>query len=112
MNRTELIKAVAKKKNMPFDITEDFVLTTLDTIVDTLDSGEVVTLRSFGRFQPRLRRAITRHNPSNGGTVDVPASVTVGFQPSKKLKQHLSRTEAPEETPVVEVPTDYPLTPA
>lgn len=112
MNRTELIKVIAKQKNLPFDVVEDLVLATLDAIAEALDSGEPVALRGFGRFVPRLRRAVKRHNPSNGGIIDVPASVTVGFQPSKKLKQHLSRTEAPTGEAPAEAPTDFPLTPA
>jgi DNA-binding protein HU-beta len=53
----------------------------LETIVDTVRSGETVTITGFGVFESRARAARTARNPRTGVAVDVPATTVPAFRP-------------------------------
>lgn len=90
VNRTDLIQAIADDISLSVEDVEKTLSSMADHITLALTRGEAVALRNFGKFEPRDRAPVTRHNPATGGTVDVPASVTVGFIPSKNLKKFLT----------------------
>ena len=56
MNRTELIAAVAEKSNSTKKDSEKIVSAFLDTVVETVATGEKVQLIGFGTFEQRIRK--------------------------------------------------------
>lgn len=63
MNKTELIAAVAEKSGLTRKDSEKAVLAALETITETLKTGEKVQLVGFGVFETRVRPAHKGHNP-------------------------------------------------
>lgn len=56
---------------------------TLGVIKDVVYNGEEVTLRGFGTFKTKTRKAKAARDINNGTTVMVPARKVVVFKPSK-----------------------------
>jgi DNA-binding protein HU-beta len=52
----------------------------LSTIVETVQSGESVSLTGFGVFEARARAARVGRNPRTGQTVAVPAATVPAFR--------------------------------
>lgn len=62
----------------------------VEVISLSVSCGEKVSIRNFGKFQPRSRSAVTRKNPKTGVSHDIPERFTVGFVPSPVLKNRLN----------------------
>ncbi len=58
----------------------------LAIIVESLASGDPVTISNFGKFETREHNATTRRNPRTGEEVKVPAKRAVLFHPSPAFK--------------------------
>jgi nucleoid DNA-binding protein len=70
---------------------ENAVDRVLDVIGASLACGEPVSIRNFGKFEPRLRSPVIRKNPKTGIPVDVPQRVSIGFVASPALKRRVNR---------------------
>ena len=81
MNKTELIAAVAEKSGLTRKDSEKAVLAALETITETLKTGEKVQLVGFGVFETRVRPAHKGHNPMTG------AEILQGWQGSQGSAQ-------------------------
>ncbi|MCI6838243.1 MAG: HU family DNA-binding protein [Eubacteriales bacterium] len=90
MNKAELIAAVAEKTNLSRKDVDNVVNTMLDTIMDTLRSGDKVSLVGFGSFEAKERPARKGHNPMTGEVIDIKASKAPSFKPGKSLKETLN----------------------
>lgn len=88
MNRSDIIAALAAAGHPN---PEAAVACVLDTITASLARGESVSIRNFGKFEPRARTAVTRYNPKTGVPIDVPTKVSVGFMPAPALKTWINR---------------------
>ncbi len=93
MNKSDLVKGLALKVNLPVPRVEEVVNAFLDVIGLSLACGEDVQLSGFGKFEVRERRAVTRRNPRTGDSIDVPAKTSMGFKPSPHLKERLNVSE-------------------
>ena len=87
MNKTDLIKNVSTQIEgaTQKDVTV-IVDTVLETIVNTVASGEKVSLAGFGNFEVVERAARECKNPRTGEPVHVEASKAPKFKASKALK--------------------------
>jgi integration host factor subunit beta len=87
MTKAELVEEVAKGSDLSKRDAETIVQIVLDSIVDSLKTGDKVELRGFGSF--RLRERASRHgrNPKTGEKVQVPAKKVPYFKPGKELKE-------------------------
>lgn len=93
MNRGELVKAISDDlTEVPVTLVDEVLGSFFDQIAVALAAGDDVTIRRFGKFEPRKRRAVTRLNPKTKIPIDVPAKTSVGFVPSSNLKQRLNET--------------------
>lgn len=86
MNRSELIKAVARQSKYSQRQVQEILELTLDTICLSLRYGENVTLVGFGTFEVRDHKAVTKYNPQTKQLMDHPAKRSCGFKVSKTLK--------------------------
>lgn len=94
MNQKELRDEVKTRLNAKMIITnydlEIVIDTLLETIQDTVASGNKVTLRNFGTFQPKLKKAVTKKMPRQGD-VQIPARTVPQFKPGKEFINKLAK---------------------
>ena len=90
MNKAELIVAAAAKAEVSHRDAEAVLQAVLDIIEQKLVAGEEVKLSGFGAFEKKGRAARVGTNPSSGEKIQIPASFTIGFKPSKGLKEKLN----------------------
>ena len=86
MNKTDLIAAAAEKSGISKKDAERVVNALLDTVTASLVKGEKVQLSGFGIFETKEREARIGRNPRTKEQVQVPATRTPTFKPSKLLK--------------------------
>ena len=87
INKTDLAAKIAETLDIPKTKATDAVSVLVALMTDTLVRGEQVRIADFGTFEIRERAARTGRNPQTGEAVEIPASKTVGFKVSKKLKE-------------------------
>lgn len=90
MNKTDLVVAIAEKSDLPKTEVESVVEEFLQLIEKEIIKGEEVKLSNFGVFFKKERLARKGTNPSDGSPIVIPANNTVGFRPSKLLKEKLN----------------------
>jgi len=66
----------------------------LSTIVETVKTGESVSLTSFGVFEARARAARVGRNPRTGQTVAVPSATVPAFRPGTGFKAAVGGTRS------------------
>ena len=67
----------------------------LDSVKDALERGEGIEIRGFGTFKVRPRKARTARNPKTGEPVEVAAHAVPVFQPSRFLRDRVTRGNRP-----------------
>lgn len=91
MNKPDLIAAAAEKSGVSKKDTERVLNAAIDTIVATLSKGEKVQLSGFGIFEAKEREARVGRNPRTNETIQIPATRTPTFKPSKALKDTVAK---------------------
>ena len=86
MNKSELIEAVASKSGLTKADAERAFKAFIETITDTLKSGDQVTMIGFGTFLVRERKARQGRNPRTGETIQIKAAKNPAFKAGKALK--------------------------
>ena len=69
MNKSELIKEAALKGKLSFREAGDALDAIIDTITETMQKGENITLVGFGSFVIQERKERNGHNPATGGSM-------------------------------------------
>jgi nucleoid DNA-binding protein len=100
MTKADLIERVAKRKDVPRELTKKAVAQVLDAIF--MEVGDFF-IRSrvgrkaarfsyprFGTFSKRRRNARSVRNPQNGEPMVIPQQVTIVFSPGQDLRQLLN----------------------
>lgn len=90
MNRSEVITKTAEATSLEPELIEKVASAFFGIISDALVDGEAVNVRRFGKFEPRLRRAMTKPNPKTGQPMEVPERLSAVFLPSEILKNRLN----------------------
>ena len=89
MNKGDLIEAVAA------DLGESKASATraIDAVINCITNGikqdDAVTIIGFGTFSKKNRAARMGRNPMTGEPLQIKASTTVSFKPSKVLKDSM-----------------------
>ena len=91
MTKTELIVAVAEKTEIPKKAAEGAVNAILNAIAEDLAAGNRVQLSGFGTFETKTRAARTGRNPKTNEPMEIAASTSVSFKPSKTLKDAVAK---------------------
>lgn len=89
MTKADLIRRVAVKAGVETSVAREVVEATMDTTMEFLAAGEVLYLRGFGTFLPRLRKAKKARNISKNTEVLIPAHRVPHFKPSQNFKKRL-----------------------
>jgi DNA-binding protein HU-beta len=96
MNKSQLIDALAARLG-DRRTAASAVDGLLSTIVETVQSGESVSLTGFGVFEARSRAARVGRNPRTGQTVAVPAATVPAFRAGTAFKTAVGgATSAPQ----------------
>ena len=90
MNKADLIAAIVAKGILSHRDAETAIDEALEIMEEALAKGEAVKLSGFGIFEKKERAARTGTNPSTGAKIEIPASKSVVFKPSKSLKEKLN----------------------
>ena len=77
MNKAELIAAMATRSEMTKKDAECALNAFIDTVTETLKSGEKVGLVGFGTFEVKRRAAREGVNPQTKKAIKIPAKETV-----------------------------------
>lgn len=90
MNKKELIDAVAQKRGLTKKEAEILVDTVFDTIIDTALAGDKVLISGFGTFKVHQREERKGVSPKTKEMMVIPASKTLTFKPSNRLKDAMN----------------------
>ena len=86
MNKSELADAVAAAADLSKADGARALDAVIDSITNTLKSGDTVSLVGFGTFQVKQRNARQGRNPRTGETIQIAASKVPSFKAGKGLK--------------------------
>jgi len=87
VGRQDLIKLVANKSQKSVKESTAFVNATLESIRETLESGDSVRLVGFGVFSVKDTAPSVRVNPQTREKINVPARKRVKFSAGKELSE-------------------------
>ena len=109
MNKSQLVDALADRLG-DRKAAATAVDALLQIVVDTVRSGDSVSLAGFGVFESRARAARTGRNPRTGETVAVPATTVPAFRPGTGFRNAVAgdSAEAPAEPVAAEAPVEAP----
>ena len=86
MNKSELADAVAEAAGLSKADGARALDAVIDSITNTLKSGNTVSLVGFGTVQVKQRNARQGRNPRTGETIQIAASKVPSFKAGKGLK--------------------------
>ncbi|WGO82161.1 HU family DNA-binding protein [Arsenophonus apicola] len=86
MNKTELINQIAEKADLTKKDSEKALNAFIETVTESLKSGNSVQLVGFGSFQVKQRAAREGRNPKTGEALKIAASNVPSFKAGQKLK--------------------------
>jgi DNA-binding protein HU-beta len=89
MNKGELVDKIAEKASVTKKDADIILSAILDVILDTVASGDKVTLVGFGTFEARDRQAREGRNPSTGEPIKIPATKVPAFSAGKSFKDRV-----------------------
>ena len=91
MTKAELINLIAEKGEYSKKDAEKALSTVIDSIGETLEKGEKISLVGFGTFEVRDRAAKEAINPLTKEPVHVPAKKVPAFKAGKALKEAVNK---------------------
>ena len=94
MNKSQLVDALADRLG-DRRTAATAVDALLQIVVDTVRSGDSVSLAGFGVFESRARAARTGRNPRTGEAVEVPATTVPAFRPGTGFRNAVAGDAAP-----------------
>ena len=94
MTKADIVSEVYEKVGLSKKEATDIVETVLDTIKDTLKTGETVKIAGFGNFVIREKGSRKGRNPKTGENIEITPRKVVTFKPSMIFKDFVDKTKA------------------
>lgn len=91
MNKGELIDAMANNANLSKADAERALNAFTDSVTNSLQGGDSVTLVGFGTFDTSERSARKGRNPQTGEEIQIPATTVPKFRAGKGLKDAVKK---------------------
>ncbi|WP_430233750.1 HU family DNA-binding protein [Nitrosomonas communis] len=91
MNKTELIEQIAIRTNLTKADAGRSVNAMLDTIIETVSSGDDIVLPGFGSFKVTQRAAREGKNPRTGEKLLIAATTVPKFSAGATFKNAVSK---------------------
>lgn len=95
MTRTGLIRAVARRNQVPLAMAEKVVEVVFGRLEDALCQGRRVEIRGLGSFQVRHYAPRLGRDPRNQAPVPVGHRVRARFRAGKDVLQRINKEELP-----------------
>ena len=90
VNKGELVDAIASESNLSKTDAENALNAFINTVQNTIASGDKVTLPGFGTFAPTLRKARTGMDPRTRQPVQIPERKSAKFSVGSKFKAQVA----------------------
>jgi len=90
MNKSDLVKSLAKETDLPMRKAEEIVDTVFKTMADALEAGDRIEVRGFGSFVVKEYEGYTGRNPKTGDLIEVRTKRLPFFKTGKELKEKLN----------------------
>ncbi len=87
MTKSELIEALAERRDITRGRAEQVVNTIFQTMTESLERGEGIEIRGFGSFTVREYKAFQGRNPRTGEPVAVSEKRLPRFKVGKELRE-------------------------
>lgn len=91
MNKSELVEALASKKNLTFKKSEDIVNIIFDSMSETLSKSGRIEIRGFGSFIVKDYKAYMGRNPKTGEVIKVKPKKLPFFKVGKELRERVNK---------------------
>ncbi len=91
MNKSDLIKRLAKSQGLSISKAEEVVNTFFGEIERALLNSERVEIRGFGSFKVKHYKGYKGRNPKTGEQIDVKPKRLPFFKVGKELKKRVDR---------------------
>jgi DNA-binding protein HU-beta len=95
MNRRDLVAALAERTETDKRTADAALQAFVDTVTETVASGEVVVISGFAKFARVDRAARMGRNPATGETIRIKASRRARITPLKAFKDAVLTGKAP-----------------
>ena len=86
VNKSQLVDQIADNADISKAAAGRALDALVETVTETLKSGDQVTLVGFGSFIVRERAARTGRNPKTGEAIEISAAKVPAFKAGKALK--------------------------
>ena len=91
MKRSDIVRSIQVKfKHMRSNDAAAVLDTVADYMMESVSNGNRIEIRGFGTFQPRARATKIGYNPCTGKPMELPASTTILFKPSRELTKKMN----------------------
>ncbi|MDX1419797.1 MAG: HU family DNA-binding protein [Rubricoccaceae bacterium] len=97
MTKAQIVDRIATATGLTKLETEAVVDGFMLTVMEAVEAGELVELRGFGTFRPRLRKARKARNPQTDEPVEVPRQYVPVFKPAAEFKRAVNEARQAEE---------------
>lgn len=87
MNKSDLIRKLAKKHGLPVVLVQKVVNDLFCAIMDDVLEGNTTTISGFGKFFQKSAGAKRRLNANTGNVITLPPCVYPAFDPSVGFKK-------------------------
>lgn len=97
MNTSELVKALADKRDLTQAETRRLLDIIIKTIKENLAADNPFTIPDLGTFRTKKRKGRKSYNPHYEQYMKIPPKQVVDFTPNQKLKESLKQVESDHE---------------
>ena len=91
MNKADLITSMAEKSGLTKKDAEKALKSFIESVDETLASGDKVQLVGFGTFEVKARAERKGRNPKTLEEITIPASKVPTFKAGKELKEKVNK---------------------
>ncbi|MBM4328461.1 MAG: integration host factor subunit beta [Deltaproteobacteria bacterium] len=90
MNKSDLVKMLAKEMDLPMRKAEEIVDMVFRTMSAALVTGSRIEIRGFGSFVIKKYEGYTGRNPKTGEKIEVRTKYLPFFKTGKELRERLN----------------------
>uniref|UniRef100_A0A7S0CA69 DNA-binding protein HU n=1 Tax=Proboscia inermis TaxID=420281 RepID=A0A7S0CA69_9STRA len=87
LKKGDFVTAISEKTGLSKIDSEAALAAVIDTVVEEVSAGNRISLQGFGSFKLTSRAARKGRNPKTGEPIDIKASQSPKFTPSKAFKE-------------------------
>lgn len=93
----QFVNALAKNAGMTTGEVTDMLSHFTDIIVESVKADQTINMQGFGSFEQKKKAEKCLYNPNTKQMRLIPASLTITFKQSPKLKERLTGANKAEE---------------